>query len=75
MIWNGAPGERSRTGYSIMFKAAKKYNTVCTNITDNRVIFERIYEAINDDEAEARAYLNCVKENNNSTDVAVSLIK
>jgi len=58
-----------------MFKAAKKYKTVCRNINDNTVIFERIYEAINDGEAKARAYLNCVKDNNNNTDVAVSLNK
>ena len=56
-----------------MFKAAKKYKTVCTNIKDNTVIFERIYEAINDDEAVARAHLNCVKENHNGTDVAVTV--
>jgi len=56
-----------------MWKAAKKYQTVCTNINNNKVVFEREYEAINKNEAKARAYLNCVKENNNKTDVSVRL--
>jgi len=55
-----------------MWKTAKKYQTVCTDINDNAVIFKREYEAINRNEAKARAYLNCVKENNNKTNITVS---
>ncbi len=56
-----------------MWKTAKKYQTVCSNSINNSPIFEREYEAINKDEAIARAYLNCIKENGNKSDIAVSL--
>lgn len=45
-----------------MFLMPKKFHTVCTVKGTDTVVFDRLYEAINRDEAEARAYLNCVKE-------------
>ncbi|OHD71105.1 MAG: hypothetical protein A2W19_03880 [Spirochaetes bacterium RBG_16_49_21] len=54
-----------------MFPTAKKYKTVCRRAGGEQVVFERTYEAISPDEARARAYLNCVKENN-SADVEVA---
>jgi hypothetical protein len=56
-----------------MFKAAKKYKTTCSSKSTRSVIFDRVYEAITRDEAEARAYLNCVKEYNNASDIIVSV--
>jgi hypothetical protein len=53
--------------------APDKYNTKCTIKDSNEVVFERVYEAISDDEAEARAFLNCVKENNNKTNINVEV--
>ena len=54
-----------------MFKQPKKYITTCTEGKSKSIIFKRIYEGINKDEAKARAYLNCVRENNNNKDVSV----
>lgn len=56
-----------------MFIAPKKYKTTCSSKSTGSVIFDRNYEAINRDEAEARAYLNCVKEYNNAADIRVSV--
>jgi hypothetical protein len=56
-----------------MFIAPGKYTTSCSSKSSGSVIFDRIYEAINKDEAEARAYLNCVKEYNNAGDITVSV--
>ncbi len=53
--------------------APDKYSTKCTIIDSNEVVFERVYEAISDDEAEARAFLNCVKENNNRSNITVEV--
>lgn len=45
-----------------MFLAPKKYQTSCTERRTGALIFERMYEAINQDEARARALLACMKE-------------
>ena len=50
-----------------------KYSTKCTIKGSNEVVFDRVYEAINADEAEARSYLNCVKENNKKTNVNIEV--
>jgi hypothetical protein len=56
-----------------MWPAAKKYNTKCMIKETGSVISEHVFEAINSDEAEARAYLNCVKENKNRRNVYVKV--
>lgn len=56
-----------------MFIAPKKYNTRCSIKNSGAVIFDRPYEAIDKNEAEARAYLNCVKEHGNSKDITISV--
>lgn len=56
-----------------MWPAAKKYQTRCLVNETNSVISEHEFEAINRNEAEARAYLNCVKENNNRRDIHVEV--
>lgn len=50
-----------------------KYNTVCSLEGTGEMIFDRVYEAISKNEAEARAYLNCVKENNHKTNIKVDV--
>jgi len=52
---------------------ANKYETKCTIRESGDLVFERIYEAINEQEAEARAYLNCVNENNKKTNIHVEV--
>ena len=49
-----------------MFKAQKKFVTTCSDRTDKSIIFRREYEAIDKEEAVARAYLNCVREHKGS---------
>ncbi len=56
-----------------MFIAPKIYETSCSSKSSGAVIFDRVYEAINKDEAEARAWLNCVKEHNNAGDISISV--
>jgi hypothetical protein len=58
-----------------MFKAPKKYITACTVKSTDRLVFDRIYEAIDRNEAEARAWLNCLKEYNNPADISISVDK
>ena len=58
-----------------MFPVPSRYNTMCTNRNDGSIIFERAYEAININEASARAYLNCVKEGNKPDDIQVNAVK
>jgi len=50
-----------------------KYNTKCTIQGSSEIVFDRMYEAINEKEAEARAYLNCVIENNKKTNIKVEV--
>ncbi len=56
-----------------MFIAPDKYKTTCSSKSTGSVIFDRVYEAIDRNEAEARAYLNCVKENKNAGDITISV--
>ena len=58
-----------------MFIAPRKFSTECTAKSTGRIIFNRIYEAIDRNEAEARAFLNCKKEYNDSTDVSISVVQ
>jgi len=58
-----------------MWQVPKKYNTKCFSNDTDSVISEHMFEAINRDEAETRAYLNCVIENNKKRDVHVSVKK
>ncbi|HNX25293.1 MAG TPA: hypothetical protein PKG60_14700 [Spirochaetota bacterium] len=58
-----------------MWPIAKKYETKCFIKDTDSMISEHMFEAINKDEAEARAYLNCVKENKNKRNVYVRVKK
>ncbi len=58
-----------------MWPTAKKYETKCMIQETGSVISENVFEAIKSDEAEARAYLNCVKENNNKRNIFVKVKK
>jgi hypothetical protein len=58
-----------------MWPVPDKYSTKCFLDDTDAVISEHIFEAINKDEAEARAYLNCVIENNQDRNVRVSVKK
>lgn len=58
-----------------MWAIPKKYKTQCILNSNGSVISEHVFEAINKNEAEARAYLNCVNENKKNRDVRVSAIK
>lgn len=58
-----------------MWPIAKKYETQCILNDTGSIISQRVFEAINKDEAEARAYLNCVKANNNKRNVFVKVKK
>ena len=55
-----------------MWRVPKKYQTACSTAAEHKMIFQREYEALDKNEAMARAYLNCVKENNNKSDIVVS---
>jgi hypothetical protein len=50
-----------------------KYITKCTLKGTDEIIFDRVYEAISSNEAKARAYLNCVNENNHSTNIKIEV--
>jgi hypothetical protein len=52
-----------------------KYSATCTIEGTTEIIFDRVYEAINKNEAAARAYLNCVNENNHETNIEVEVTK
>lgn len=58
-----------------MWQTPKKYKTQCLLKDNGTVISEHVFEAINRDEAEARAYLNCVIENNRNSNVEVNVKK
>lgn len=57
-----------------MWQTAKKYETKCFIKNTDTLLSEHVFEAINKDEAEARAFLNCVKDTKNR-DVYVSVKK
>lgn len=52
-----------------------KYNVKCMINDSNTVKFERVYEALNKEEAESRGLLNCIRENNKKTNVHVEVKK
>ncbi len=54
-----------------MWPIPKKYKTQC--IMNDSIVSEHVFEAINKDEAETRAYLNCVNENNKNRNVRVNV--
>jgi len=56
-----------------MWPIPDKYKTQCFLNETNSLISEHIFEAINKDEAETRALLNCVIENNKKKNVHVSV--
>jgi hypothetical protein len=58
-----------------MDKVPRKYKTVCSDIGNGSVLFNQIFEAININEAKARAFLNCVKAGNKPDNVTVSAEK
>jgi len=58
-----------------MWPVPDKYNTKCFSNETNSVISEHVFEAINKNEAEARAFLNCVIENKKNRNVRVSVKK
>jgi len=58
-----------------MWEVPDKYNTKCFSNETDAVISEHVFEAINKDEAETRAYLNCVIENNKKRNIRISVKK
>ncbi len=54
-----------------MWQVPKKYNTKCFLNSSDTLISEHTFEAINKNEAEARAYLNCINENNRKRNIRV----
>lgn len=58
-----------------MWKVPVKYDTVCYDVTTGEGMYRKTFEAINADEAEARAYLNCVRANRMKTNARVTVKK
>ncbi len=56
-----------------MWPVPKKYKTQCMLNGSDSIISQHVFEAINKDEAETRAYLNCVNENNKKRNVRVKV--
>jgi hypothetical protein len=56
-----------------MDKVPHKYRTICSDMRIGSVLFNRVFEAININEAKTRAFLNCVKAGNKPDNVAVSV--
>jgi len=50
-----------------------KYETRCIINASEELVFDRVYEAINEKEAEARAYLNCARETKGTSDLSVKV--
>ena len=59
----------------MMWKVPVKYNTVCYDASTGDPMYSKTLEAIDDDEAEARAYLNCVRANRMKTNARVTVKK
>jgi len=55
-----------------MWPVPVKYNTKCYLNNSDSLISEHVFEAINRNEAETRAYLNCIIENNKKTNIRIS---
>jgi hypothetical protein len=58
-----------------MDKVPYKYKTICSDSKNGSVLFNRVFEAINANEAEARAFLNCVKAGNKPDSIIVTAKK
>ena len=54
-----------------MDKIPITYSTTCTDKKSGTVLIEREFEAITKDEAETRAFLNCVRAGNKLDDVVI----
>ena len=54
-----------------MDKVSVAYSTTCLDKRNGTILMEREVEAINKDEAEARALLNCLRAGNKLDDVTV----
>ncbi len=54
-----------------MDKISVAYNTTCLDKSSGTILMEREVEAINKDEAETRALLNCIRAGNKLDDVMV----
>lgn len=54
-----------------MWEVPKKYNTKCFINETETLVSEHVFEAINRDEAETRAYLNCINENHKKRNIHV----
>ncbi len=55
-----------------MFPVPRKYITSCVEKETGSLLFERVYEAINRDEAATRALLSCMGEEYRPRDLAVT---
>ncbi len=58
-----------------MWAIPDKYITKCYLKDTGELVTEHVYEAINKDEAETRAFLNCIIANNRKTNVRVDVKK
>lgn len=58
-----------------MWPIPDKYETKCYSTETNKLISEHVFEAISKDEAETRAFLNCVIENKKNKNVRASVKK
>jgi hypothetical protein len=58
-----------------MDKKPVSYSTTCSDKTSGSILIERVFEAITRDEAETRAFLNCVKAGNGLNDVVIDAKK
>jgi len=56
-----------------MWDVPDKYKTTCIDNTSGEHIEHMNLEAINDNEAEARAFLNCVNHHNRNSDVRIEV--
>lgn len=58
-----------------MWDVPDKYHTRCISRENDRLIEESVYEAINEEEARARGFLNCVLHNNHDRNVKIEVMK
>ncbi|PKL38469.1 MAG: hypothetical protein CVV44_11325 [Spirochaetae bacterium HGW-Spirochaetae-1] len=57
----------------LMWDVPDKYTTICIDNASGEHIEHLTLEAINDNEAEARAFLNCVNHNNKNGNVRIEV--
>lgn len=58
-----------------MWEIPKKYHTECVNALNGNHIQHLNLEAINEREAETRAYLNCLIANNDDKNIRIEVRK